>query len=177
MGQRGSSGFDSERRAVSARMALALAATLAIWLIARAVPLSGDIDRGRMLAAALLSPAACLAGGIAFIARHRFTHPGAIDGDDPADDETLRRAQVYLGNTAEQALLAGLAYVAMAFALPPELMAALPLSALAFAAGRIGFALGVGHPARRRALGFALTFYPTLAGLAASALLLLVSGR
>ena len=176
MGQRGSSGVTEERRAVAKRMAFAAVATVAIWVVAWiAAPLS-DGYRWRLLAGAMLGPALCLAGGVAFVARHRFFNSGAMAGADPADDATLLQAQAYLRNTTEQALLAGFAYVAMSVTLPNSLLLALPFSAVTFVLGRIGFAIGSRGKARRRAFGFALTFYPTLAGLFASALLLLISG-
>ena len=176
MGQRGSSGFASEQSAVAARIAAGLAVTAVIWAVAWALPLQEPTDRTWWLLVSTIAPTIGLAVGIAFVARHRFLHPEAIDGDDPAQDETLRRAQAYLRNTTEQTLLAALVYPLMAFALPTALLPALPLSALAFLAGRLGFARGLGRSARYRALGFALTFYPALAGLLASALCLIAQG-
>ncbi len=55
-------------------------------------------------------------------------------------------------------------YPAMAFSLSEGWILALPLCSFAFVIGRVGFAMGIGRPARHRAFGFAVTFYSTLSG-------------
>ena len=152
-------------------MALAVAATLGLWLAAWLWPdWERDLaDRAALLGLALLGPAISLAAGVAFIARHRFFTPAAIDGADPADDRVLRRAHAYLANTTEQALLAALAYPSIAFGVSAAWLPVLVLLPIAFFVGRIGFARGVGLAAERRAFGFALTFYPTMTALLAGA--------
>ena len=47
--------------------------------------------------------------------------------------------------------------------MPASTLSTVPLAALAFAIGRVLFFRGYGDGARARALGFALTFYPSLA--------------
>lgn len=160
-------GLSDEQRGVAVGMAFACLAMTAIWIAAWFIP-GQDLSIGArcwLLAGSLLGPALSLAAGIAVIARHRFFHESAINGQNPVEDVGLARARAYLANTAEQALLATMVYPALAFGLSLNWIAALPLCSLAFVVGRVGFAVGVGRPARHRAFGFAITFYSTMSGL------------
>jgi uncharacterized membrane protein YecN with MAPEG domain len=166
-----------EQRGVAVGMALACLAVTTIWVAAWIIP-ERNMDNGArswLLAGSLLGPALTLAAGIASIARHRFLHENTIDGQNPIDDVTLSRARAYLANTTEQALLAAMVYPALAFGLSANWIAALPLCALAFVVGRVGFAIGIGRPARHRAFGFAVTFYSTISGLFVTIVLIAVS--
>ncbi len=160
-------GLSDEQRGVGFGMAFGCLAVTAIWIAAWFIPEQTASLGARcwLLAASLLGPALSFAAGIIFIARHRFFHEGAINGQNPVQDLSLARARAYLANTVEQALLAALVYPALAFGLSPNCIAALPLCSIAFVVGRVGFAIGVGRPARHRAFGFALTFYSTMSGL------------
>ena len=83
----------------------------------------------------------------------------------------LARARSSQANTGEQALLAALVYAGLASTLPSDWLAALPPCAAAFVIGHVGFAWGVGRPARHRAFGFAVTFHSALSGLIVTAAL------
>jgi len=113
-----------------------------------------------------------LAVNIALLARHRFFTPEDIDGGGLT--EGTPRAQVLqstLQNTLEQVVLAFAAHLVWAGAMPREWQVAIPAAAMLFVVGRVLFWRGYARGAPARALGFALTFYPTLA------MLLLIGGR
>ncbi len=120
-------------------------------------------DRLSLLAACLASPTICLTVAIGRMANHRFT--SSADIDSAAGGEPTPKARILsaiLQNTAEQTLLAGLVYTIAAIQLPASLTDAIGYSAVAFLIGRVLFTLGYQGGARRRAAGFALTFYPTI---------------
>ena len=115
---------------------------------------------------------ACLAVNIALLARHRFFTPEDIDGGGLA--RGTPRAQVLqstLQNTLEQAVLGLAIHVIWAAVMPHSWQAAVPAAAILFLVGRILFWRGYVHGAPARALGFALTFYPSVV------MLLLILGR
>jgi hypothetical protein len=76
--------------------------------------------------------------------------------------------QALLTNTLEQATLGALASAAFAALAPPRALPLVAAHALLFSAGRALFAAGYSRGAGARSSGFALTFYPTAAMLAAS---------
>jgi uncharacterized MAPEG superfamily protein len=113
-----------------------------------------------------------LALNIALLARHRFFTPEDIDGGGLT--EGTPRAQVLqatLQNTLEQMVLAFCVHLIWAGTMPQAWQAAVPAAAVLFLAGRILFWRGYARGAPARALGFALTFYPTVS------MLLIVGGR
>ena len=71
-------------------------------------------------------------------------------------------AQRVLRNTTEQAVLAALAWPALAIQLAPTQAGLFPALAVSFLIGRVAFALGYAKGAAGRAFGFGLTFYPTV---------------
>ncbi|WP_420225353.1 MAPEG family protein [Pigmentiphaga litoralis] len=126
-----------------------------------------------------LLPVWCLAIAIGVMARHRFLHAEDIDGSGLAGSGlpgggmtasrgmtggswTARIYQAILQNTLEQVVLAIPTYLIWAVTLPREWQAAVPAAAILFVVGRILFWRGYSGGAPSRALGFALTFYPTL---------------
>lgn len=116
-------------------------------------------------------PAICLIGNIAAMANHRFFSPADIDGGGlTVASPKARVIQSTLQNTLEQAVLAIAAYATWAAAMPDSWQAAIPAAALLFAAGRALFWRGYAGGAPGRALGFGLTFYPTMLLLLACAL-------
>jgi hypothetical protein len=157
---------------VAVGMAAALGVTLAVLfygagLIPLALP-SGEPPLSARLvvaAAAWLSPLAALTASVGFIANRRFFSPADIDGAGLTDESpAIRIPRAILANTHEQATLALITYAGLAIALPASQLA-LPLAlSIAFAAGRIAFALGYARGAGARAFGFGLTFYPTVGG-------------
>jgi hypothetical protein len=100
---------------------------------------------------------------IARLARHRFFSPQDIDGGASNEgSERARLQQSVLQNTLEQAFLAVVAYAAWLFLAEPFWRALPVLFAAYFSVGRFLFFAGYAHGAPARALGFALTFYPTV---------------
>jgi hypothetical protein len=115
---------------------------------------------------------ATLAVNIALLARHRFFTPEDIDGGGLT--EGTPRAQVLqstLQNTLEQVVLAFCVHLIWAATMPQAWQAAIPAAAVLFLVGRILFWRGYARGAPARALGFALTFYPTVL------MLLVIGGR
>lgn len=100
---------------------------------------------------------------IGTLARRRFFSAEDLDGSG------LTRGTVQAGidqsvlqNTLEQVVLAVVVHVAWAVLAPIEWMAALPVAATLFALGRVLFWRDYRRGAAARALGFGLTFYPTV---------------
>ena len=163
------SGLSETQAGVLRGMAAGLAATLvalgaAVALAPQAL-LPGP-GRAAALVHALawdLLAVACLAINIALLARHRFFEPADIDGGGlTAGTPTARVLQATLQNTLEQTVLAVATHAVWAATMPRHWQAAVPAAAVLFAAGRILFWRGYAHGAAARALGFALTFYPSV---------------
>ena len=112
----------------------------------------------------LLLPATFLVFSIGRLARHRFFTPEDIDGGSFSDDSKQARSlQSLLQNTLEQFCIASAIYLAWAVVMPGQTLSVIPLSAIAFCIGRVLFFTGLKGGAPSRALGFALTFYPSVA--------------
>lgn len=166
---------------VAIGMALAVAATTAIFyfgLGSGAVPpidaLGSLGGRLTLAATAWLAPLAALAASIGFIANFRFFSPADIDGAGlTVESAGLKTPRAILANTHEQATLAALTYAGLALALPERQLILPLLLAAAFLIGRAFFAVGYARGAAARSFGFALTFYPTVAGAVLMAWLLL----
>ena len=105
----------------------------------------------------------CLAVNIGLLARHRFFTSEDIDGGDlskgTSQAQVLRAA---LQNTLEQTVLGLAAHIIWAAAMPQSWQAAVSAAAMLFFVGRILFWRGYTRGAPARALGFALTFYPSV---------------
>lgn len=101
---------------------------------------------------------------IARLARHRFFTPEDIDGGGTSDGSAKARLlQSLLQNTLEQTALAVVAYGCW-FVLASERWAILPVfCSVLFSVGRLLFFIGYAYGAPARAIGFALTFYPSVA--------------
>jgi len=124
-------------------------------------------------------PVASLATHIALLARHRFFTPEDINGGGlSAGTPHARILQATLQNTLEQAVLAFSVYAIWAAAMPRAWQAAIAVASILFGIGRVLFLRGYASGAPARAIGFALTFYPTLAMLIMLVVrLLLTAGR
>ena len=100
---------------------------------------------------------------IGTLARRRFFSAEDIDGGGLTTGTAPSRIdQSVLQNTLEQVVLAVFVHVACAVLFPIEWMASLPVAATLFALGRVLFWRGYHRGAPARALGFGLTFYPTV---------------
>jgi hypothetical protein len=119
-------------------------------------------QRLTVAAQSLLVPAIFLAFSIAKLAKHRFFTPENIDGGGlQRGSERAILLQSLLQNTLEQAVLASLAYASWAAIMPTRWLSVLPMAALSFGIGRALFFAGYREGAPSRALGFAMTFYPS----------------
>lgn len=123
------------------------------------------------LGIALLVLGLWMAAAIGDVARRRFASTAAIGGRDGVDDR-VDAANAILRNTAEQALLASIAYAALTL-ISDHARVPVALFAACFTAGRLLFWSGYRDGAEARALGFALTFYPSIAALLMAALAML----
>ncbi len=110
----------------------------------------------------LCLPALSLLVMIGRMANMRFLSAELIDGQDGGSGSAADRAQRVLRNTTEQAVLAALAWPALAIQLAPAQAGLFPALAVTFLIGRIAFTLGYAKGAAGRAFGFGLTFYPTV---------------
>jgi hypothetical protein len=100
---------------------------------------------------------------IGLLARHRFFTPEDIDGGGLSHGtETANILQATLQNTLEQTVLAVLVHLAWATLMPASWIAAIPAAAILFLCGRVLFIRGYRGGAPSRAVGFALTFYPSI---------------
>jgi len=100
---------------------------------------------------------------IALLARHRYFTPEDIDGGGlTRGSETASVLQATLQNTLEQTVLAVLVHLTWATLMPVSWMSAIPAAVVLFLVGRLLFLLGYRGGAPSRALGFALTYYPSL---------------
>ncbi|MGO1119267.1 MAPEG family protein [Rhodovibrionaceae bacterium A322] len=129
------------------------------WL----VPQDSLSDRLTHVSGWSLLPLACLLLTIGNLARHRFFTPEDIDGSGlTVGSERAKTYQAILQNTLEQTVLALPLYWTSAFVLPSSQLAVIPLLAGCFFTGRLLFFLGYKKGAAARAVGFALTFYPSV---------------
>ena len=105
----------------------------------------------------------CLTINIAVLARHRFVTPEDIDGGGLCKGtQTAQLLQSMLQNTLEQTVLAVGVHAIWASVMPQTWQPAVPIASIMFVAGRIMFWRGYSKGASARALGFALTFYPSV---------------
>jgi hypothetical protein len=119
--------------------------------------------RAVLLAKALLVLGLCLTFCIGRMATHRFLSPEDIDGDiHRCDSPKGVELQRILQNTLEQAVLAAFAYTIWAAITPDNLLGILLVAPALFVFGRILFIALHSRGAGSRAIGFSLTFYPTV---------------
>ena len=97
------------------------------------------------------------------LASFRFRSPEDIAGSElTIGTDHARILQALLQNTLEQSLLLILVYSAWAMWVPAQWLEVLPLTSILFLLGRILFFVRYEDGAPARALGFTLTFYPTV---------------
>ncbi|MFA7555425.1 MAG: MAPEG family protein [Spongiibacteraceae bacterium] len=116
-----------------------------------------------VLALSAIIPILLLAIAIGRVARHRFFTAEDIDGGGLSiGSEQAKVLQSQLQNTVEQTVLASLVYYAWSIIMPATFLSTIPIAALAFGLGRILFFAGYKKGAPSRAIGFTLSFYPTI---------------
>jgi hypothetical protein len=122
-------------------------------------------ERLTVVAAADVFVLCWLAVAIGNVARLRFFSEDDIAGSGSGvATAQVGRAKAVLQNTLEQVVLAVPVHAALAVLVASSVPLIVALAAL-FAAGRVLFWVGYARGAEARAFGFALTFYPSVAGL------------
>jgi hypothetical protein len=157
------------RKQVGTAIGMAVGLVLTIGAFAWPGSSNAHIDRLALWAACSASAGCWLAFAVALLARHRFFSLADIDGAGlTAASPRAQLLKALVQNTAEQTLLAALAYAAWLLATPAMAEGPAVRCAILFSLGRLLFFAGYGRGAAARSLGFALTFYPTLGLLALS---------
>ena len=145
---------------------IATFAVLIAALVLRPVSIPPEAAAGERIAFALKVDAVLalfLAWSVGRLARHRFFAPDDIDGGGLAQGTHHARVlQSTLQNTLEQTVLAVLTHVIWSVAMPASWMSVVPAAAVLFVCGRVLFVRGYEGGAPSRALGFAITFYPSV---------------
>jgi hypothetical protein len=157
-------GFTRAQAGVAAGMAAGLAVTvgLFLWPDPPAVPADPG-DRLSLWFALAAAAALWLLVAIGRLAGHRFFSPADIDGGGLGEGTARAKLlQSLIQNTLEQLVLALPAWGAWLWLAPPAAGGRVLLCAAAFALGRLLFYAGYARGAPFRALGFTLTFYPTV---------------
>jgi MAPEG family protein len=149
-------------------MALAIMALALLWICAGSLPLplpEGNDAVARLAYAArwLLLPGLTLLAGVGFVANRRFFTADGIDGSPSPQSRSLDVALRYNRNTLEQVVLAAIGWAGLALALPHDRLNLIAGLAVLFTIGRALFWAGYLAAPWARALGFGLTFYPTVA--------------
>ena len=97
------------------------------------------------------------------LGNHRFMTPEDIDGSGlTTGSDKARVLQALLQNTLEQTVLAVVVHLIWAATMPVSWISGVLAGAILFSTGRILFIRGYAGGAPSRALGFALTFYPSI---------------
>lgn len=110
-----------------------------------------------------LPPVLWLLASIGSIAQYRFLHAEDIDGSGLTEGSPrVMILRAVLQNTLEQAVLAVLVYAGFLLLAPPGWAGGVAMATILFAIGRLLFRHGYMSGAPGRALGFGLTFYPTV---------------
>ena len=156
--------FTRTQAGVAVGMAAGFAATVAAfgWPSLPVLP-AGAEERTALWLAASVSASLWLLIGVALLARHRFFTPADIDGGGLSDGTpSAKLLQSLIQNTLEQVVLAIPAYGAWLWLAPEGRRGLVLLCAGLFGVGRLLFFIGYRYGAPARALGFTLTFYPTV---------------
>lgn len=157
--------FHKRQAGVAAGMAAGFVATLVALGWQNLPILPHDVD-GRIAVWLLcsLSAGLWLLVAVARLAAHRFRTPEDIDGGGLAPNSArAAHLQALVQNTLEQIVLAVPAWGAWLWFAPHDQEGLVVVYAVYFAIGRLLFFGGYRFGAPFRALGFALTFYPTVA--------------
>lgn len=163
-----SRGFPHEQRGVALRMAAALCVTVLVSATCLSLGAAAPATLTERLIATERADACVLcwlAATIGNVARLRFFSAADIAGSGSGSaTAAVDRARAVLQNTLEQVVLAVPVHVALATLLASS-VPLITAFAMLFAIGRLLFWAGYARGAAARAFGFALTFYPSVAGL------------
>jgi len=161
------------QRGVAVGAGTAAAITFVVLALAASHPRVGIVAleaRLHLLGLSLLGPLLALVVCIGRLANHRFATPEDLDGSGlTAGSARAKLLQSMLQNTLEQLVLASLVYLACTVLGSQRVVSMVPFASVLFLAGRALFFWGYDRGAPGRALGFGLTFYPTVVLLACAA--------
>jgi hypothetical protein len=150
----------------------AIALVLTCWanapfLLRDITPPADDLASRLAFAAGwLLAPGWCLLAGV-FGASRRGFYADAIEGTRTPSARTLEINLRYNQNTIEQTILAAIAWLGLAVALPRDQVILIAGMAILFVVGRVTFWIGyLLHP-MARTFGMTLTVIPTIFAFAA----------
>lgn len=173
--------LDGEQRSVLHGMILALSITVAVLGLGGAVAwpilpvLPGVADRIGFALRCDLLVVIWLVAAVAAVAQVRFFSVADIGGAGfGSPSARIAVASAILQNTLEQAVLAVTVHLGLASILRGREMVLVPLLVGLFCAGRLAFWLNYRNGAGARALGFGLTFYPSVLGLGVALVLLTI---
>jgi hypothetical protein len=153
--------FVKKQVGVAFGMAAALAITVAVFMAPD--PRQINIDRTTLWVACSGATAFWLLIAVALMARHRFFSSDDIDGAGLTNASAPAKVlQSLIQNTLEQTVLAISAYGAWLFLGPASSSGVIVYCACLFSIGRLLFFVTYARGAAARALGFGLTFYPTV---------------
>ena len=162
-------GLTLKQRGVLKGIIVGAAITLVVIvgaILAGPMMLSPEVTLGERIAFALRADAFIalwFAISVGLLARHRFFTPEDIDGGGLTQGtETANILQSTLQNTLEQTVLAVLVHLGWAVLMPVSWISAIPAAVVLFLCGRVLFVRGYRGGAPSRAVGFALTYYPSV---------------
>jgi len=101
--------------------------------------------------------------GIGSVARQRLFLSSAIDGSSPPSGSSLDINIRYIQNTSEQCLLMVISHATLATVISEASLKIIPILVMLFVIARALFWVGYHRSPLSRAVGFAATFYPTIA--------------
>ncbi len=165
--------FSKQQQVKYGAAAAAVASAVFIYFGYRFYPFAGPelmsmADRLAFVFQCELFAMLMLLAGIGTIAKQRFQNKEAIDGATsnlpPAIELNLR----YLQNTFEQFVLVVIAHLVLVTVIDSESVKIIPLLVCWWVIGRILFWLGYHQFPVGRAVGFGITFYPTVCVIAYS---------
>lgn len=152
------------RGIITALAIVAVAFSALLWLVDGGVPASGGLSRRLAFVAGWdLLVVGSLLAGVVMLARHRFFHDEDRDGSGlTPGSKHAEVLQAILQNSLEQTVLALSVHGIAAILFPAPWLVLIAGAAVLFVLGRILFWHGYAKGAVGRALGFGLTFYPTV---------------
>tara|TARA_B110000908_G_scaffold121384_1_gene142275 strand:+ start:338 stop:883 length:546 start_codon:yes stop_codon:yes gene_type:complete len=122
-----------------------------------------EVDRLKIALTFSLLPALFLIISVGRLAKYRFFSATDIDGAGLTKATNKAKIlQSLIQNTLEQTVIAVIVYLSWALLMPLTWLSVVPLAALSFSMGRILFFMGYEKGATSRAIGFTMTFYPTV---------------
>ena len=157
-------GLSKAQTGVAIGMAVGLAATVGAFAWPNQPPVPSNAGaRLEIWFACAVSACLWLLISVGRLANHRFFSPADIDGAGLTEGTARAKLlQSLIQNTLEQALLAVAAWGAWLFLAPEGRRGLVIVCAILFSLGRLLFFALYARGAAGRALGFALTFYPTV---------------